>query len=402
MKKFDHSLLKDPRYFSDGRMDAHSDHTYYRCEEEREDGKTSFRHSLNGLWKFHYARNYASAITGFEEEAYSCKDWEDIYVPAHIQMEGYDAPQYANVQYPWEGHEELHPGQIPERFNPVASYVKYFHVPESMKGKRVFVSFQGAESGLALWLNGKFVGYSEDSFTPSEFELTEYLKDGENKLAAQVFKWTASSWCEDQDFYRFSGIYRDVYLFTVPDVHVYDLRIRAIPDETLKKAELEIVTSTWGKGKMKLTLSRKGEILLQEERSLNGEDTCTWEIQDPLLWSAEEPNLYDLELEISDESGKLQEIIPEKVGFRRFEMKDGIMTLNGKRIVFKGVNRHEFSSVTGRHVSREELLKDIVTMKQNNINAIRTCHYPDASPIYRLCDEYGIYMIAENNLESGI
>ena len=400
MKRFDHSLLKDPRYFSDGRMDAHSDHTYYRCEEEREDGKTSFRHSLNGLWKFHYARNYASAIPGFEEEAYSCKDWEDIYVPAHIQMEGYDAPQYANVQYPWEGHEELHPGQIPERFNPVASYVRYFHVPESMKGKRVFVSFQGAESGLALWLNGKFVGYSEDSFTPSEFELTEYLKDGENKLAAQVFKWTASSWCEDQDFYRFSGIYRDVYLFTVPDVHVYDLRIRAIPDETLKKAELEIVTSTWGKGKMKLTLSGKGEVLLQEERSLNGEDTCTWEIQDPLLWSAEEPNLYDLELEISDESGKLQEIIPEKVGFRRFEMKDGIMTLNGKRIVFKGVNRHEFSSVTGRHVSREELLKDIVIMKQNNINAIRTCHYPDASPIYRLCDEYGIYMIAENNLES--
>ena len=252
----------------------------------------------------------------------------------------------------------------------------------------------------AAWLYGKFVGYSEDSFTPSEFELTEYLKDGENKLAAQVFKWTASSWCEDQDFYRFSGIYRDVYLFTVPDVHVYDLRIRAIPDETLKKAELEIVTSTWGKGKMKLTLSGKGEILLQEERSLNGEDTCTWEIQDPLLWSAEEPNLYDLELEISDESGKLQEIIPEKVGFRRFEMKDGIMTLNGKRIVFKGVNRHEFSSVTGRHVSREELLKDIVTMKQNNINAIRTCHYPDASPIYRLCDEYGIYMIDETNLES--
>ena len=151
MKRFDHSLLKDPRYFSDGRMDAHSDHTYYRCEEEREDGKTSFRHSLNGLWKFHYARNYASAIPGFEEEAYSCKDWEEIYVPAHIQMEGYDAPQYANVQYPWEGHEELHPGQIPERFNPVASYVRYFHVPESMKGKRVFVSFQGAESA---WLCG--------------------------------------------------------------------------------------------------------------------------------------------------------------------------------------------------------------------------------------------------------
>jgi len=400
MKKFDYSLVKDPQYFCDGRMAAHSDHTYYRSEEEREDGETSYRYDMNGLWKFQYAPNYAGTIRGFEAEAYSCKDWEDIYVPAHIQMEGYDVPQYANVQYPWEGHEELHPGQIPERFNPVASYVKYFYVPENMKGKRVFISFQGAESGLALWLNGSFVGYSEDSFTPSEFELTEYLKDGENKLAAQVFKWTASSWCEDQDFYRFSGIYRDVYLYTVPEVHVYDLQIRAVPDETLKSATLELTTDTWGEGKIKVTLSGKGEILFSEEKDLSGKNTYTWEIQDPVLWSAEDPQLYDLEMEVYDKEGTLQEIIPERVGFRRFEMKDGIMTLNGKRIVFKGVNRHEFSSITGRHVSEEELLKDIITMKQNNINAIRTCHYPDASPIYRLCDEYGLYMIAENNLES--
>ena len=400
MKKFDYSLVKDPQYFCDGRMAAHSDHTYYRSEEEREDGETSYRYDMNGLWKFQYAPNYAGTIRGFEAEAYSCKDWEDIYVPAHIQMEGYDVPQYANVQYPWEGHEELHPGQIPERFNPVASYVKYFYVPENMKGKRVFISFQGAESGLALWLNGSFVGYSEDSFTPSEFELTEYLKDGENKLAAQVFKWTASSWCEDQDFYRFSGIYRDVYLYTVPEVHVYDLQIRAVPDETLKSATLELTTDTWGEGKIKVTLSGKGEILFSEEKDLGGKNTYTWEITDPVLWSAEDPQLYDLEMEVYDAEGTLQEIIPERVGFRRFEMKDGIMTLNGKRIVFKGVNRHEFSSITGRHVSEEELLKDIITMKQNNINAIRTCHYPDASPIYRLCDEYGLYMIAENNLES--
>ena len=166
MKKFDYSLVKDPQYFCDGRMAAHSDHTYYRSEEEREDGETSYRYDMNGLWKFQYAPNYAGTIRGFEAEAYSCKDWEDIYVPAHIQMEGYDVPQYANVQYPWEGHEELHPGQIPERFNPVASYVKYFYVPENMKGNRVFISFQGAESGLALWLHGSFVGYCEDSFTP--------------------------------------------------------------------------------------------------------------------------------------------------------------------------------------------------------------------------------------------
>ena len=400
MKTFDYSLVKDPQYFKDGRMDAHSDHTYYRDGEEALEKETSFRYDLNGIWKFHYARNYGSAIPGFEKEEYCCKDWDDIRVPAHIQMEGYDAPQYANVQYPWEGHEDIHPGEIPEHFNPVASYVKYFEVPEEMQGKRLFISFQGAESGIALWLNGQFVGYSEDSFTPSEFELTEYVKEGENKLAAQVFKWTASSWCEDQDFFRFSGIYRDVYLYTVPEVHVYDLQIRAIPDETLSAAALEIRTNTWGKGEVKITLSRAGETVIEDKKVLDGEEIYAWNVENPVLWSAEDPQLYDLTLEVYNESGELQEVIPQKVGFRRFEMKDGIMTLNGKRIVFKGVNRHEFSSVSGRHVSEEELRKDLKTMKQNNINAIRTCHYPDGSLIYQLCDEYGIYMIDETNLES--
>ena len=400
MKTFDYSLVKDPQYFKDRRMDAHSDHTYYRDGEEAQEKATSFRYDLNGIWKFHYARNYGSAIPGFEKADYCCKDWDDIRVPAHIQMEGYDAPQYANVQYPWEGHEDIHPGEIPEHFNPVASYVKYFEVPEEMQGKRLFISFQGAESGIALWLNGQFVGYSEDSFTPSEFELTEYVKEGENKLAAQVFKWTASSWCEDQDFYRFSGIYRDVYLYTVPEVHVYDLQIRAIPDETLSIAALEIGTDTWGKGTVKITLSKDGETVIEDKKALDGEEIYSWKVEDPVLWSAEDPQLYDLVLEVYNEAGELQEVVPQKVGFRRFEMKDGIMTLNGKRIVFKGVNRHEFSSVSGRHVSEEELRKDLKTMKQNNINAIRTCHYPDASLIYQLCDEYGIYMIDETNLES--
>ena len=400
MKTFDYSLVKDPQYFKDGRMDAHSDHTYYRDGEEVQEKETSFRYDLNGIWKFHYARNYGSAIPGFEKTEYCCKDWDDIRVPAHIQMEGYDVPQYANVQYPWEGHEDIHPGEIPEHFNPVASYVKYFEVPEEMQGKRLFISFQGAESGIALWLNGHFVGYSEDSFTPSEFELTEYVKEGENKLAAQVFKWTASSWCEDQDFFRFSGIYRDVYLYTVPEVHVYDLQIRAIPDETLSAAALEIRTNTWGKGEVKITLSKDGETVIEDKKALDGEEIYAWKVENPVLWSAEDPQLYDLKMEVYNESGELQEVIPQKVGFRRFEMKDGIMTLNGKRIVFKGVNRHEFSSVSGRHVSEEELRKDLKIMKQNNINAIRTCHYPDASLIYELCDEYGIYMIDETNLES--
>ena len=427
MKAFDYSLVKDSQYFCDNRMEAHSDHVYYRDGNEMQtavqDGtETSFRYSLNGLWKFHYARNYKSAVQGFEKEDYCCYDWDDIHVPAHIQMEGYDAPQYANVQYPWEGHEEIYPGQIPERFNPVASYVKYFTVPENMKGKRLFISFQGAESGLALWLNGAFIGYSEDSFTPSEFELTDYLKDGQNKLAAQVFKWTSSSWCEDQDFFRFSGIYRDVYLYTVPDTHAYDLQIRAIPEENLDVADLEIKVKTWGKGSIAFRLEKDGECVLEEKKSLTEagneeadaepfyiqktnssktvQNSFAWKINNPKLWSAEDPQLYDLTIELYDEAGTIQEVIPQKVGFRRFEMKNGIMTLNGKRIVFKGVNRHEFSSVSGRHVSEEELRKDLRIMKQNNINAIRTCHYPDTSLIYQLCDEYGIYMIDETNLES--
>lgn len=399
MKVFDYSLVKDPQYFCDGRLEAHSDHVYYgaddNCEEE-----SSFRHSLNGLWKFQYAVNYTSALKGFEKEEYNCRDWADIHVPAHIQMEGYDVPQYANVQYPWEGREDIRLGEIPEHFNPVASYVKYFSVPERMKGRRLFISFQGAESGLALWLNGQFIGYSEDSFTPSEFELTDYVKDGENKLAVQVFKWTASSWCEDQDFYRFSGIYRDVYLYTVPEVHVYDMEVRAIPEEDLKNAVLTLKTKNWGKGTAEVKLSKEGVIVAERTLALDGENSLIAEIKNPCLWSAEKPELYDLELKIFDEAGVLQEMIPQKVGFRRFEMKDGIMTLNGKRIVFKGVNRHDFSSVTGRYVSEEDYRKDLTVMKRNNINAIRTSHYPNASILYRLCDEYGFYLIDETNLES--
>lgn len=399
-RQFDYANVKNPEYFCDGRMEAYSDHAYYASETDMLDGESLFAESLNGIWKFHYARNYGAVIRGFEKEEYCCASWDDIRVPAHIQMEGYDVPQYANTQYPWEGREDIRPGEIPEYFNPVASYVKYFSVPERMKGKRIFVSFQGAESGLAVWLNGVFIGYSEDSFTPSDFELTGYLKEGQNKLAVQVFKWTAGSWCEDQDFYRFSGLYRDVFLYTVPNVHIRDLRIRAIPDETLQKAELEIVSCTWGEGKARFVLSRHGKVFVDEEKELNRENRFVWEVDHPALWSAEVPNLYDLMITVTGKDGAVTELIPEKVGFRRFEMKDHMMTLNGKRIVFKGVNRHDFSSVGGRHVSEEELRKDLTVMKQNNINAIRTSHYPNGSLLYRLCDEYGLYLIDETNMET--
>ena len=400
MGTFDYNKVKNPEYFNENRVEAHSDHKYYGSMEEMEQKQEKFKYSLNGLWKFHYAKNYGSTVPGFEKESYCCKTWDDIRVPAHIQMEGYGVPQYANVQYPWEGWEEVKPGEIPTEFNPVASYVKYFEVPEAMKGKRVFISFQGAESGIALWLNGIFVGYSEDSFTPSEFELTEYLKEGENKLAAQVFKFTSSSWCEDQDFFRFSGIYRDVYLYAVPNVHVSDLRLRAELDDTYTQGKLEILLKGTAAGKVKVTLAKNGETTANAEGELGEESRIVMQVQHPVLWSAEQPELYDILLEVYDEAGALSEVIPYRIGFRRFEMQGNIMTLNGKRIVFKGVNRHEFSSVSGRCVSKEELIQDIVTMKQNNINAIRTCHYPDTSDVYDLCDEYGLYMIAENNLET--
>lgn len=335
MKAFQYEKVKDPAWFQENRAAAHSDHRYYGSMEEMEQKQENFRYSLNGLWKFHYANNYHSTIPGFESMDYCCRSWDDIHVPAHIQMEGYDRPQYANVQYPWEGWEELEPGQIPTRFNPVASYVKYFEVPENMKGKRVFISFQGAESGIAVWLNGSYVGYSEDTFTPSEFELTPYLQEGENKLAAQVFKFTSSSWCEDQDFFRFSGIYRDVYLYAVPEVHVEDMRIRTLLDDTFTKADLEIVLKATAKGSVKIALSKDGTVLMTEESALGSDTRLVMKVDNPALWSAESPVLYDLLFQVFDNAGTLTEVIPYRVGFRRFEMKDNIMMLNGRRIVFK-------------------------------------------------------------------
>lgn len=228
MSQFDYQKVKDPRFFKENVLPAHAALTHYAGAEEAARKESSLRVSLNGVWKFSYAINIASAVKGFEQEDYDCKCWADIRVPAHIQMEGYDMPQYVNTQYPWDGREEILPGKIPERFNPVASYVKYFEVPAHMRGQEIRIVFEGVESGMALWCNGAYVGYSEDSFTPSEFDLTPYLKDGENKLAVQVYKWTSSSWCEDQDFYRFSGIYRSVYLYTIPAAHVEDLTVKTL------------------------------------------------------------------------------------------------------------------------------------------------------------------------------
>lgn len=405
MTQFDYSKVKDPRFFKENVLPAHAAIQLFADETEAARGLSSLIQPLNGIWKFSYAVNIASAVKGFEQETYDCRPWADIRVPAHIQMEGYDVPQYVNSQYPWDGREEIVPGKIPERFNPVASYVKYFEVQKTMQGQEIRIVFEGVESGMALWCNGAYVGYSEDSFTPSEFDLTPYLKDGENKLAVQVYKWTSSSWCEDQDFYRFSGIYRSVYLYAVPRVHVEDLTVKTLFEgENFDRAKLSVQGRIKGSGICKIRLKDGPAILIEKEKKTDeqADDTFTWEemIDKPRLWSAEDPYLYQLELTCLDETGETAEYVSQAVGFRKFEIRNKRLLLNGKRIVFKGTNRHDFSSVSGRHISYEDLLKDVVTMKRNNINAIRTSHYPDDEQLYELCDRYGLYLIAENNMET--
>ena len=413
MSNFDPNIIKNPEIFEQNRLAAHSDHVCYKNELEKIKGKSSLRYDMNGLWKFAYAKNQSLAPCGFEAADYDCKSWDEIRVPAHIQMEGYDVPIYTNTTYPWEADESIKPGEVPEIFNPVASYVKYFTIPDNMKNKRVCISFQGVESGFALWLNGHYVGYSEDTFDPSDFELTDYIVEGENKLAVRVWKWTSSSWCEDQDFYRFSGIFRDVFLYAVPCAHVEDLSVVPTLNDTFDEGALSVSIKADGAGIASVKLYELGDLsvekydraklLLEEfDIELRDKELCegSCNVKNPLLWSAEKPNLYEVKIIVKDSHGNETEFISQLAGFRRFEMVDGLMKLNGKRIVFKGVNRHEFSSVTGRVPNRDEVIKDIVTMKKNNINAIRTSHYPDDSMLYELCDIYGIYMIAENNLES--
>ncbi|HCM92643.1 MAG TPA: beta-galactosidase, partial [Lachnospiraceae bacterium] len=414
MKTFDQNIISDPRIYEQNRLRAHSSHTTYASFSELVSEESSLKMSLDGVWKFKYSLNPDDAPADFYEADKDVSFWDDIRVPAHIQMEGYDKPQYSNTAYPWDGHEDIVPGQVPIRFNPTADYVTFFRIPDRMKGKRIRISFQGVESGFAIWLNGTYIGYSENSFDPADFDLTDALKDGDNRLAVRVFKFTSGSWCEDQDFYRFSGIYRSVFLYAVPEVNVYDISVISTLDDDFATGCLTVRTQVEGRGSMDImctcagNLSKGGSLTSDSARRVyektidieDGENEVKIDIAEPSLWSAEEPNLYKVLVTLKDDKGNVQGVIGQYTGFRRFELKDGIMTLNGKRIVFKGVNRHEWNPHTGRVPDREAVLKDILTMKRNNINAIRTCHYPDDTYLYGLCDRYGLYMIAENNMET--
>ncbi|CAH2715824.1 Beta-galactosidase [Neobacillus rhizosphaerae] len=399
--------LSDLKVFAVNRLPAHSDHHYYETmEEARSAASMKMRHDLNGNWKFNYSVNPDSRPDQFYQLNYNCSGWENISVPGHIQLQGFGKPQYVNTMYPWDGHNDIRPPEIPMDYNPVGSYVRMFNVPDPMQNKPLYISFQGVESAFYVWLNGEFIGYSEDSFTPAEFELTPFLTEGENKLAIEVFQRSTGSWLEDQDFWRFSGIFRDVYLFTVPEIHVYDANVRAELDSTLSKGSLQVdlklLTAVSAPTKIVAELydAHGGLVAATDARHDDEGWTLSIDVDGPELWSAEIPYLYKLYLKIFNQFGNLVEVIPQKVGFRRFEIIDKIMRLNGERIVFRGVNRHEFNCRRGRAITKEDMLWDIKTLKRNNINAVRTSHYPNQSYWYELCDEYGVYVIDEMNLET--
>lgn len=414
MNNFDVSRIFDPLFYSDNCVEPHSDHLFYKNIGECLNKRSSFVKSLNGIWKFRYSTDLSEAPGDFMLPEYDCGGWDDIRVPGHIQMQGYGRPQYVNTQYPWDGHEECRIGEVPRKYNAFASYVTGFTIPDDFDKERLFVAFGGVESGFSVWVNGHYVGYSEDSFDLHEFDIGKYVTDGRNKLAVQVYKWTSGSIVEDQDFFRFFGIFRDVYLYTLPKKHIRDVKIETQTDTGYEKASINV--SLKGNGSFKVRLSLMKPIIRGRSDSLNifSESTLiltrsvvldqnasvSVEVDSPKLWSAEKPYLYPLLIEVLDEEGRSSQIIPMKVGIREFKIKDGIMQLNGKRIVFNGVNRHEFSCVNGRVPDYMDMVTDITTMKANNINAIRTSHYPNDPRFYELCDELGIYVIAENNMET--
>ncbi len=390
----DIARVADPEFFAENRLPAHSDHRWFRSRAEASAGTSGFEQCLNGLWKMHYAKNPAQTVPGFESPDHDVSGWDDIPVPGHIQLHGYDRPQYTNVQYPWDGHEAVEPGQVPTLYNPVASYVTTFALDRPLEdGERVSVCFHGAESAVAVWLNGVYLGYGADSFTPSEFDLTPALRDGENRLAAQVVKWTAGSWIEDQDFYRFSGIFRDVVLYRRPAVHLEDLQVSCVLSDDLRCAEVVLRAAVVGQGSLRATLVGVGEL------APDGAGGLAVTVPEPHLWSAEDPFRYRVEIEVLGTDGVPTEVVVQHVGVRRFGIEDGLLKINGKRLVFLGVNRHEFG-LNGRVMTRAETEADIRLIKATGINAVRTSHYPNTTAFYELCDEYGLYVVDEMNLES--
>lgn len=409
----------NPEIFEINRIKAHATlMPYNNVEEALTDNKSASKYyaSLNGNWKFSFAENPENREKLFYEKDFDHSNWKEIMVPGHWQLQGYDYPQYTNITYPWSKRENIKPPFAPTEYNPVGSYIRTFTLSDDWKDQPIYISFQGVESAFYLWINGDFVGYSEDTFTPAEFDITPYLVEGENKIAVEVYRWCDASWLEDQDFWRLSGIFRDVYLYSTPSVHIYDFSAVTELNENYENANLnlEINVNNYYENNLgyitveAMMFDAENKPALDKpilsEAYFDGNEFCEVQvsrfIKDPLKWSAESPNLYTLVLSLKDKAGKLIETESCKIGFRKFEIKDGLMKINGERIVFKGVNRHEFNFERGRSVTYEDMIKDIKLMKSFNINAVRTSHYPNNTIWYELCDEYGLYVIDETNMET--
>ncbi len=367
--------------------------------------------SLNGTWKFHWVPDDDQRPKDFFLPAFDASGWDTIPVPSNWQILGYGTPIYTNVVHPF-------PPEPPyiRRDNPVGSYIRDFEVPEKWSGKQVFIHFDGVQSAFYIWVNGQLAGYSQGSMTPAEFNLTRFLQNGKNKLAVQVFRWSDGSYLEDQDFWRLSGIYRDVYLFATPDLHIRDFRVETPLNEDYTAARLRVnlritnhayersapqrilfsLLDASGKEVFSRSEAFGQQIGYNQETGMAMEE----EIPHPRLWSAEKPNLYKLVIELQDEKGRTAEVIPVRVGFRDVKLKGGNLLVNGKAVYIKGTDRHEINPTAGRVLTREIMEKDIFLMKQNNINAVRTSHYPNQPLWYDLCDIYGIYLWDEANVES--
>ena len=394
---------QDPNVNAINRAAMHTNYFAYESEQAALKGcrlASDNYMTLNGTWKFNWVQNADQRPTDFYKVDFNDKGWDNIQVPGVWELNGYGDPIYVNVGYPWRSQYKNNPPYVPTVNNHVGTYRKEIELPADWKGRQIMAHFGSVTSNMYLWVNGKFVGYSEDSKLEAEFDLTKYLRPGKNIIAFQVFRWCDGTYLEDQDFFRYSGVGRDCYLYTRTANHIEDIRITPDLDAQYKDGTLQIDIQMKGKGTVDLKLlDKEGKEVTTVQVKGSGKQTASMTVSNPAKWTAETPNLYTLVANLQ-ENGKIIESIPVKVGFRKIELKNGQILVNGQAVLFKGADRHEMDPDKGYVVSRERMIQDIKRMKELNINAVRTCHYPDNNLWYDLCDEYGIYVVAEANIES--
>ena len=398
-----HDEWKNPEINAVNRAPMHTNYFAYSSSEEAakadKENSSNFM-TLNGIWKFNWVKNADARPTDFHRTDYNDKGWGQMKVPGVWEMNGYGDPIYVNVGYAWRSQYKNNPPYVPIENNHVGSYRKEIIIPAEWSGKEIFAHFGSVTSNMYLWVNGKYVGYSEDSKLEAEFNLTKYLKPGKNLIAFQVFRWCDGTYLEDQDFFRYSGVGRNCYLYSRNKKYIQDIRVTPDLDSNYTNGTLNVALNLNGSGTVELNLTDPaGKSVATAQVNGNGQKSVVMDVSNPEKWTAETPNLYTLTATLKNGSNTL-EVIPVKVGFRKIELKGGQILVNGQPVLFKGADRHEMDPDGGYVVSRERMLQDILRMKQLNINAVRTCHYPDDNLWYDLCDQYGIYVVAEANIES--